>query len=119
MATIEKRIDATGRVRYRARVRVRGSKPRSRTFRRRTDAVAWAAEAETSLGHGVYVPTGADRRRTLADLIDKFVAEQLPIRANNADSKKMSAQLKWWRDNAGYLTLDKLTRARLWLRSHC
>lgn len=113
MATIEKREDANGNVRYRARVRIRGAKSRSRTFKRLTDARTWAAKAETDLGHGVYVATGADRRRTLAELIDKFEKEQLPVRANNADKKKMSAQLKWWKDNAGYLTLDKLTPAEI------
>ena len=96
-------------MRYRARVRIRGAKSRSRTFKRKTDALTWAAKIEHDLGHGVYVPTGADRRRTLADLIDKFEKEQLPIRARNADRKKMSAQLKWWKENAGFITLDKLT----------
>ena len=109
MATFEKRTDASGRIRYRARVRVRGAAPRSRTFVRLTDAKLWAAKVESDLGHGAYVPTTADRRHTLADLIDKFEREQAPIRAKRADGKKLSAQLKWWRDNAGFLTLDKLT----------
>ncbi len=77
MATIERRVDKSGKIRYRARVRVRGAKARSRTFIRKTDTVTWAAKVEGDLGHGVYVPTTADRRRTLSDLIDKFVAEHL------------------------------------------
>jgi integrase len=109
MATIEKRVDGSGKVRYRARVRVAGAKPVSRTFKRKTDADAWATKIEHDLGHGVFVPTTADRRRTLADLIDKFVAEHMSVRANNADSKKMSAQLAWWKEHAGFVTLDKLT----------
>ncbi len=100
-------------MRYRARVRIRGAKSRSRTFKRLTDAREWARNAEEKLGHGVYVPTGPDRRRTLADLIDKFEKEQLPVRAHSADSKKMSAQLKWWKANAGFLTLDKLTSGEI------
>lgn len=109
MATIERREAADGTVRYRVRVRLRGEKPRTRTFKRKTDADLWSKKVESDLGHGVYVPTTADRRRTLAELIDKFVAEHLPIRPNNADRKKLSAQLKWWKDHAGHLTLDKLT----------
>ena len=70
MATIEKRTTATGAVSYRAKVRLRGESPRTRTFKRMTDAKAWAAKVESDLGHGAYVPTTADRRRTLADLID-------------------------------------------------
>ena len=112
MATIERRVDAKGATHYRARVRVLGSKSRSRTFKRLTDAKTWATKAESDLGHGVYVHTGADRRRTLADLIDTFVADELPIRAQ-VDDKKLTAQLQWWKDHAGYLTLDKLTPAAI------
>lgn len=109
MATIEKRKAESGDVRYRVKVRIKGEKARTRTFKRKTDAELWSKKVESDLGHGAYVPTTADRRRTLADLIDKFVAEHLPIRKNNADGKRMSAQLQWWSDHAGYLTLDKLT----------
>ena len=59
MATIEKRTTNDGTVSYRAKVRLRGEKPRSRTFKRKTDAEAWAKKVEADLGHGVYVPTTA------------------------------------------------------------
>jgi hypothetical protein len=110
MATIEKRENAKREIRYRVRIRLRGEKPRTRTFERLTDAKAWAAKVETDLGHGTYVPTTADRRRTLADLIDKYLAEHLPIKQSRA---KQSSHFRWWRENAGYLTLDKLTPATI------
>jgi len=120
MATIEKRQTGDG-IRYRARVRVKGAQERTRTFKRLTDAKAWAASAETDLGRGAFVPTTADRRRTLADLIDKFEKEQLPLR--KGDERKMRLYLAWWRETAGFLTLDRLTpdeiasaRARLLTR---
>jgi hypothetical protein len=109
MATIEKRKNAKGEFRYRVRIRLRGEKPRTRTFKRKTDAELSSKKVESDLGHGAYVPTTADRRRTLADLIEKFIKEYLPIRWNNADERNISAQLKWWRDNAGHVTIDKLT----------
>ena len=56
MATIERRVDKSGKIRYRARVRVRGAKARSRTVIRKTDAVTWAAKFEGDLGHGVSRP---------------------------------------------------------------
>ena len=94
------------------RVRLLGEKPRTRTFKRKTDADLWSKKVESDLGHGTYVPTTADRRRTLAELIEKFVKEQLPIRGqDNADSAKTSAQLNWWKDHAGHVTLDKLDAA--------
>ena len=106
MATIEKRQTGEG-IRYRARVRVKGSAQRTRTFIRLADAKAWVASVETDLGRGAFVPTTADRRRTLAELIAKFEKEQLPLRSG--DAKKMSAYLTWWREHAGFLTLDRLT----------
>ena len=102
MATIEKRGD-----RYRVKIRIKGEQPRTRTFKRKTDADLWAKKTESDLGHGSYVPTTADRRRTLSDLIDKFITEQAPIR-RNTDQRNLKARLEWWKDHAGHLTLDKL-----------
>lgn len=109
MATIETRKTASGATSYRVKVRITGEKPRTRSFRRLTDAKAWAASVETDLGRGVYVPTTSDRRRTLADLIDKYVTECLPIKARNRDAAKVTTMLDWWREHEGFRTLDKLT----------
>lgn len=111
MATIEKRQTGAGAVHYRVRVRVQGATERTRTFRRLTDAKAWSATVEADLGRGAFVPTTADRRRTLADLIEKFEAEQLPLR--RAGHKLLRAQLAWWKADAGHLTLDRLTPAEI------
>jgi len=109
MAAIVRRTASDGTVSYQAKVRIRGERQRSRTFKRKTDAAAWAAKAESDMGHGVYVPTTADRRRTLAELIDKFTTEYLPVKPNAKDKAKVSAMLQWWKDRAGFVTLDKLT----------
>jgi integrase len=109
VATIEKRVLANGETRYRVKVRVRGEKSRDRTFRRRADAELWAKKVESDLGHGFYVPTTADRRRTLGELVDKFLAEQYPTRRHRSDERNIRRNLQWWKDNAGYVTLDKLT----------
>ena len=108
MATIEKRTTNDGTVSYRAKVRLRGEKPRSRTFNRKTDAEAWAKKVEADLGHGVYVPTTAERRRTFGDMIDKFILEYLPIKAHNLSADHMARMLEWWKDHYGFVTLDKL-----------
>lgn len=109
MASIETRTGSDGKtVSYRVRIRLRGEKPRTRTFKRLTDAKAWAAKAESDLGHGTYVPHTADRRRTLATLIDAYSTEYLPFKANNRDAAGQAAQLAWWREHFGHVTLDKL-----------
>lgn len=108
MATIEKRTSAAGDTSYRVKVRLRGEKQRSMTFKRLTDAKAWAAKVESDLGHGTYVPTTADRRRTLTDLIDKFETDYLPIKQHARDADGLMARLAWWRENYGHVTLDRL-----------
>lgn len=95
------------------KVRVRGEKARSRTFDRKTDAKAWAADTESKLRGGSYVPTGADRRRTVAELIDQCIRDHLPTKRNNKSAAKVAAQLAWWKHELGTLTLDRLTPARI------
>lgn len=108
MATIEKRTSNTGQTTYRVKVRLRGASPRTQTFKRLTDAKAWAAKTEADLGHGVFVPTTADKRRTFADLIDKYRKDYLPVKRRNRDSKGQAIILDWWRANYGHLSLDRL-----------
>lgn len=107
MATIEPRKLTDGTTRYRVRVRLRGEAPRTKTFKRLTDAKAWAARVESDLGQGTYVPTTADRRKTLATLCDDYITDYLPTRRLR-DTTKHVTLVNWWRDQYGYLTLDKL-----------
>lgn len=107
MATIEPRVSKDGSKRYRVRVRLQGELPRTKTFKRLTDAKAWAAKVETDMGHGAYVPTARERRRTLRDLISKYRNEFLPTRGIRDESKQRSL-LDWWDTNYGHLTLEKL-----------
>jgi integrase len=108
MAAIEKRTGKNGTT-YRVKIRLQGERPRTRTFTRLTDAKTWAASVETDLGRGRFVPTTADRRRTLAQLIDAYISDHLPTAPNNRNAPKVAALLSWWRDTAGFMTLDKLT----------
>jgi integrase len=123
MASITKRTAKDGTISYRVRVRVLGEPMRTRTFTRKTDAVAWANAIETDLGRGVYVPTTIDRRRTVTDLIDVTISDHLPTKRNNKSADRVAIYLAWWRAEIGELTLDKLTpqvisaaRARLMAR---
>jgi hypothetical protein len=77
------------------RFRLKGEPPRSRTFKRLTDAKAWARAAEADLGRGEHVPTTTQRRIALADLIDKYVAEKLPLLDRATDARDMRRQLVW------------------------
>lgn len=59
------------------------------------------------MGHGAFVPTALERRRTLRELIAKYRDEYLPTRGIR-DADKQLTLLQWWDDNFGHLTLDKL-----------
>jgi len=113
VAAIERRVTAKGKIKWRAKVRLRGELPRTQTFNTKTAAEAWAKATETDIGRGVYVPTAADSRRTLADLIDKCIAEHLPTKAHNKSADKVATLLTWWKEELGTLTLDKLKPGRI------
>ena len=113
MATIERRRAKDGTISYRAKVRLRGEKARTRTFRRKTDAEAWAKAAETDLSRGVYVATTSDRRRTVADLIDRTIRDHLPTKRNNKSAHKVESYLSWWKQELGDVTLEQLTPQRI------
>jgi hypothetical protein len=101
VASIERRRAKDGTISYRARVRLRGEKARTRTFKRKTDAEAWARAAETDLSRGLYVPVSKDRKRTRSDLIDRTIEDHLPTKRNNKSAHKVEAYLEWWRTELG------------------
>lgn len=109
MATIEPRKGKDGKVTYRARVRAWGHTERTATFTRKTDAKDWAARTESDLKRGRYVPTSDEKRRTVADLIDKYIAETLPHKKRNKDHAKVAALLGWWRIQIGNFSLQSAT----------
>jgi hypothetical protein len=78
MASIVSRKGKGGHVSFLVRVRVKGHAPQAETFRRKTDAVNWARSTEASLREGRYGATAESKRHTVADLIDRYLAEVLP-----------------------------------------
>jgi integrase len=109
MATIETRRGPDGKPAYRARVRLHGHSERTQTFKRKTDAKAWAESVESDLRRGRYVPTGEAMRRTVADMLDKYVRDYLPVKAHNKDRVKTQALLMWWREQIGHYALANVT----------
>ena len=94
MAVIENRINNDGTKTYRVKIRVKGQKPISKTFARRTDAVLWAKRTEVEIAEGRYFPERAGKAKTLADLIDRYIAMELPKRQK--DRKRVEMHLNWW-----------------------
>lgn len=71
MATIQKRDRS-----YRVRIRRKGFPTLTASFDTRTEADAWARQRESDMDRGVvHVTTVEAERTTVADLIDRYVAE--------------------------------------------
>ena len=109
MATIETRPTPHGKTSFRAKVRLRGFPAQSATFTRLTDARRWAQATESAIREGRYFKSAEAKRHTLAELIDRYIAEVLPRRPSNARNTK--AMLTWWKKQLGALTLADVTPA--------
>lgn len=109
MAIIEARKQRDGTVKYRARVRVTGHSHQSKTFTRKSDARDWARQVEVDLQRGRHLPTKEAARRTVAEMIDRYVTVTLPAKPRNRDAKKAKALLDWWRQRIGMVSLFAIT----------
>jgi len=110
MANIERRTTKDGKVKYRVKVRLKGAKPETATFDRLTDARMWAQQTEAAIREGRHFPKSIAKRRTLADLIDRYIRDILPQKKDVINPKR---QLDWWRKNLGMMRLADLTPALL------
>lgn len=111
MPTIERRASPEGVVRYRARVRLNGARTVSNTFQRKTDAQKWAQKAEVEIRQDQYAFTSLSRRKTLGDLIDRYIKEVLPRKPKTALFQKR--QLAVWRKALGHRLIADITPARI------
>jgi len=108
MATIQK-VETKGGTRYRVQVRLRGHRPVSVNFERRTDARRWVQRTESDIREGRYFPTYEARRRTLADLVDRQLEAIKSKRPHDYDRQRLL--LGWWKKKLGDYTLDQCTPA--------
>ncbi|MEM9598503.1 MAG: tyrosine-type recombinase/integrase [Acidobacteriota bacterium] len=113
MATIQKRDLKSGGVRWRAIVRRKGHPDLFKQFRRRSDAVHWAAKTEAAILDGKLVPGAAANRRTVSDLVAGYEAHYF----GNASQKSVIDRRRhfaFWAHRLGPDTpLTAITRAML------
>ena len=107
MAVIEERRSKKG-VSYRVKIRLKGHKPQEATFERKTDAKNWASSTEAAIREGRYFKCAEAKKRTLAELIDKYIETVLPHKSESMRAAQAN-QLTWWRDKAGYYLLADFT----------
>jgi len=108
MAVIEERTGKDGKKRYRVKIRLKGYKPVSATFTRRTDAKHWMTQTEAAMREGRYFQAAGGKGKTLADAIERYARDILP---NLKDSSHRFAQLNWWKNEIGEKELKHVTTA--------
>ena len=106
MASITK-YDGVKGTTYKATIRMIGYPTQTATFKRKTDASKWAKEVETAIHHGKHFETVKAKKHTAAELIDKYISEELPKKPKTAAGQK--PQLIWWKNELGIRTLADVT----------
>ncbi len=106
MATIEKRVDKDGKASIRVKIRVKGHPPISATFARKTDAKRWAQKTEAAIREGQYFGTTESKKRSVTDMIDRYLRDVLPTR--RSDKANVKRHLEWWKEQLGHYRLCDL-----------
>jgi len=104
MASIEKRASEDGSTSYRVKIRMKGRPPESATFDRLTDAREWSKKIEADMKANRHF--GASKRHTVAELLNRYEASELPSLKSAATVK---TRLEWWRELHGAALLSDLT----------
>ena len=116
MPTIEKRMTPSGKITYRAKVRVRGYPPQQATFDRKIDAVHWAQRTEADLREHKYFPSAKSKKTTVAELIDSYLSHLEAHNLRRHDEVKR--MLCWWKDEVGATMLSHLSSEQVAIAQH-
>lgn len=114
MASIVARKTKDGKTVYRALVRRKGERPVSAHFEKLGMAREWARQTEAAIKEGRYFKVQPGEGKTLNELLDKYIAEEVPKR--RIEQQKTQHQLRWWRGQLGHLYLKTI---RPYLLSEC
>lgn len=98
-----------GKTTFQVKVRGPDGKWASQSFKRKTDALARLHELRVEIAAGQQPKQAADRKRTLGDLIDRYVAEVIPKKKTWA--KLQGYQLERWRAELGTIPVVRVTPA--------
>jgi integrase len=112
MASFQKRILTGGDVRWKAVIRRKGHPMRSKTFRTRSKAEAWAKRIEVRILDGRTVPDRADETRTVDDVIGEYRRQVLPSYGPR-ERKKRATYLDWWSSQVGSIPLQAFRRRQV------
>ncbi len=107
MAYIEKRTHPSGRITYRARIRLNGSSPISESFPTRRAAKEWSSKMEADVRQGRYFGRQTSKEHTFEDLLDRYL--EPGIIQNKKSFEKYKKQLFWWKKHLKEYYLCNIT----------
>lgn len=96
MASIDQRPSG----KWRAQVRREGFRPRSKTYKTKREAEAWARKVEEEMDRGVDTDAAALRQQTVEDLLDRFLREEAPVRKGGAWDE---TRIAYWKVNTDWV----------------
>jgi integrase len=106
MATITKTTSGTWQV----KVRIKGAKSVTKTFKRKGDATRWIANIEHEIRNGIMNPPMRGDKMLFSELLDKFIADDDGFTSfTPAGQRSASSDLNLWRKELGHLTLKSIT----------
>lgn len=107
MATIQKRKTRKG-ISYRVMIRQSdGFPPQYKTFPTLQEAKDWSKQEEARRRQGVYHPNKMSDRKTLDDLIDRYLNIVLPTKLKSARDTRR--HLSWWKEKLGKYGIQNIT----------
>lgn len=110
MATYRTRTGRNGDTTVHTMVRLAGYPTRTASFPNKREAQKWAATVEAEMIEGRHYKGTEGRKRTLAEAIDRYLAEVLP---QKRDGSMYRFTLAWWKDKHGHRKLGEVSRAVL------
>lgn len=112
MAVIEKRTTKNNKTTYRVKIRLKGYPSQTATFDRLTDAKKWAQLTEAAIREGRHFKTAESKKHTLADMVDRYIRDELPKRPRQTQITR-TTQLQRWSDEIGHILLADVTPAMI------
>lgn len=91
---------------YCVQVRMKGHRHLSKTFKELKEAKSWLKETIYAMSTGRPYETKIMRTQTFAQLIDKYIDEEIDKISSNY--KTRLGQLLWWKEQLGHLTLNNI-----------
>jgi|ETNmetMinimDraft_23_1059889.scaffolds.fasta_scaffold54351_2 integrase len=110
MATIVERRTGDGKIRYQAKVRLKGFPPQTATFDRKTDARKWIQDTESAIRDGRHFKGTEAKRHTLSEMIERYMRDVLPSKSDSMQ-RDQTTQLNWWKERIGDRLLSDITPA--------